>query len=101
MIPRPDQHDETVHDAMRRATHHWMRFFAPLRMTAAWQVVPALRFALDHFAIALQSQKRRQSRRTPEWLGRGSNEERSAIRPRAGCARFAPNLRRTEAFTSF
>jgi hypothetical protein len=62
---------------------------------------PRPRFALDHFAAALQSQKRRQSRRTPKWLGRGSNEELSAIRPRAGSARFAPNFRRTETFTSF
>jgi hypothetical protein len=62
---------------------------------------PRKRFALDQSVLPQQPQKRRQSRRTPKWLGRGSNEELSAIRPRAGSARFAPNFRRTETFTSF
>jgi hypothetical protein len=71
-------------------------------MTAAWQVVPARRFALDHFAAAPQSQKRRQSRRTPKRAGRGRSVRtlRDASGS-AGYARFAPNFRRTETFTSF
>jgi hypothetical protein len=34
MLQRPEHHDKTAFDAMLRANHHSMRFFAPLRMTA-------------------------------------------------------------------
>ncbi len=33
-VRRPDHHDEDGLDVVARATHHWMRFFAALRMTA-------------------------------------------------------------------
>jgi hypothetical protein len=35
MLPRPAHHDEAALDVTARATHHWMRFFAALRMTTA------------------------------------------------------------------
>ncbi len=34
MLRRPDYHDESALVVEARATHYWMRFFAPLRMTA-------------------------------------------------------------------
>jgi hypothetical protein len=34
MLQRPGHHDEAALDVMSHATHHWMRFFAPPRMTA-------------------------------------------------------------------
>ena len=40
MLPRPGHNDEAALGVMARATHHWIRFFAPLRMTANYRWVP-------------------------------------------------------------
>jgi hypothetical protein len=34
MIPQPDYNDEAALGVMARTSQYWMRFFAPLRMTA-------------------------------------------------------------------
>jgi hypothetical protein len=34
MLQRPDRNDDAALDALACATPNWMRFFAPLRMTA-------------------------------------------------------------------
>jgi hypothetical protein len=51
MLQHPGHHDEAALDVMSRAIHHWMRFFARLRMTAnAVCSVPFVRVAAERSA---------------------------------------------------
>jgi hypothetical protein len=42
MLQRRDHDDEAAHDVMAGAKQYWMRFFAPLRMTARWTPRPTI-----------------------------------------------------------
>ena len=71
-----------------------MRFFvaegAPQNDGGFWAACEwGRRFALGTFLVRVTSEKRRQSRRTPKWVGRGLNLGRSAIFLGVGCACFA------------
>jgi hypothetical protein len=65
MLPRPDRNDEIALDFTGRTTHYWMRFFAALRMTTAWEFAMFLTAA---YCVRPASQRRQYAGGMPTFL---------------------------------